>query len=120
MGNLALEFHRKHLSDFDLLRIFRAQMQGFNRPVTAYLSHVFLAQNTAVGVVFGHTNKGPSGRYDDGHYIRTSSIVSVQREGRFFVITTLNSRYVIATFRRDIGRQTLREFQTGNTTHLPL
>lgn len=120
MDDLELELHSKRLSDFDLLRIFRAQMQGFDRPVTAYLSHVFLAQDTAVGVVFGHVNKGPFGRFDDGHYIITSSIVSVAREGRFWVITTLNSRYVIATFRRDIGRQTLREFQTGNTNHLPL
>jgi hypothetical protein len=71
---------------------------------------VFLAQDTAVGVVFGHINKGPFGRFEDGHYIRTSSIVSVAREGRFWVITTLNSRYVLATFHREFGRSSLRKF----------
>ncbi|MNY79152.1 hypothetical protein D3C86_2196660 [compost metagenome] len=54
--------------------------------------------------------KGPFGRFDDGHYMRTSDIVCARREGRFWVLNTLNSRYVIATFQRDIGRQTLRDF----------
>jgi hypothetical protein len=39
-------------------------------------------------------------------------IVCARREGRFWVLNTLNSQYVIATFQHDIGRQTLRNFLT--------
>ena len=107
---IILEFHSKRLSDFDLRRIAKAQNENFDGPITAYLCGVAISNNVAVGVVFGHTRKGPFGRFDDGHYMRTSDIVCARREGRFWVLKTLNSRYVIATFHRDIGRQTLRNF----------
>ncbi|KAA8556357.1 hypothetical protein FX984_03007 [Pseudomonas marginalis] len=42
--------------------------------------------------------------------MRTSDIIEAEREGRFWVLTTVNSRYVIATFQRDNGRASLREF----------
>lgn len=110
MSGTEMTFHSKRLSNFDLLRIHMAQAQGFDLPVTAYLNHVAIVGKSAMGVVFGHVRKGPLGRFDDGHYMRTSDIVCARREGRFWVLTTLNSRYVIATFQRDIGRQTLRGF----------
>ncbi|WP_236168464.1 hypothetical protein [Pseudomonas atacamensis] len=110
MSVTEMTFHSKRLSDFDLLRIHKAQAQGFDLPVTAYLNHVAIVGQSAMGVVFGHIRKGPLGRFDDGHYMRTSDIVGARREGRFWVLNTLNSRYVIATFQRDIGRQTLRNF----------
>lgn len=112
MSGTEMTFHSKRLSDFDLLRIHKAQVQGFHLPVTAYLNHVAIVGKSAVGVVFGHVRKDPLGRFDDGHYMRTSDIVYARREGRFWVLITLNSRYVIATFKRDIGRQTLRDFLT--------
>ncbi|CAI8886087.1 BPH_3 domain-containing protein [Pseudomonas jessenii] len=110
MEGIEVSFHSKRLSNFDLLRIHRAQAQGFELPVTAYLNHVAIVGKSAMGVVFGHVRKGPFGRFDDGHYMRTSDIVCARREGRFWVLNTLSSRYVIATFQRDIGRQTLRDF----------
>ncbi|ETF06414.1 hypothetical protein F8N49_26450 [Pseudomonas sp. GXM4] len=110
MSGTEMTFHSKRLSDFDLLRIHKAQAQGFDLPVTAYLNHVAIVGKRAMGVVFGHVRKGPLGRFDDGHYMRTSDIICARREGRFWVLNTLNSRYVIATFQRDIGRQTLRKF----------
>lgn len=110
MSGTEMTFHSKRLSNFDLLRIHKAQAQGFDLPVTAYLNHVAIVGKSAMGVVFGHVRKGPLGRFDDGHYMRTSDIVCARREGRFWVLDTLNSRYVIATFQRDIGRQTLRDF----------
>ncbi|MBJ7370644.1 MULTISPECIES: hypothetical protein [Pseudomonas] len=110
MSGTGMTFHSKRLSDFDLLRIHKAQAQGFDLPVTAYLNYVAIVGKSAMGVVFGHVRKGPLGRFDDGHYMRTSDIICARREGRFWVLNTLNSRYVIATFQRDIGRQTLRNF----------
>ena len=37
-------------------------------------------------------------------------MVKVEREGRFWVMTTVNSRYVLATFQRDNGRASLRDY----------
>jgi hypothetical protein len=60
--------------------------------------------------VFGHNRKDQFGRFSDGHLIRTSDVITAEREGRFWVLTTINSRYVIATFQRGNGRASLRQF----------
>ena len=60
--------------------------------------------------MFGHNRKDQYGRFGDGHLIRTSDVIKVEREGRFWVMTTENSRYVLATFQRGNGRASLREF----------
>jgi hypothetical protein len=60
--------------------------------------------------VFDHVRRESNGLFEDGHLIRTSDVVSVEREGRFWVMTTQNSRYVIATFQRGNGRSSLRDF----------
>ncbi|AMM03025.1 MULTISPECIES: hypothetical protein [Pseudomonas] len=107
---ICMRFHGKRHSDFDLKRIARAEAQGFDKPVTAYLCGAFIKARTGVGVVFGHPQKDQFGRFDDGHLMRTSDVVTVERKGRFWVITTESSRYVIATFQRQNGRASLREF----------
>lgn len=117
---IAVEYHGKRHSDFDLLRILKAESQGFVLPVTAYLTGVFINARAAVGVVIGHVRKDSLGRFADGHIIRTSDVLEVSKEGRFWVLTTENSRYVVATFRPDGGRQSLREYRrfAGNSNHL--
>jgi len=116
-NSVVIDFHTKRYSDFDLLRIARAVGQGYSALVTAYLVNVHIHASSAVGVVFGHLNPGPYGRYSDGHLIRTSDIQNVEKEGRFWVITAVNSRYVVVTFRRDFGRRSLREFQRLSKNH---
>lgn len=111
INTVAVDFHVKRFSDFDLLRIARAVNQDYDSLVTAYLVNVQIHACSAVGVVFGHLLEHPTGRFADGHLIRTSYIQSVAKEGRFWVITTLNSRYVVATFRKDGGRRSLQEFR---------
>lgn len=116
-SSVVIDFHTKRYSDFDLLRIVRAVGHGYEAPVTAYLVNVNFHSRSALGVVFGHTHPGPYGRFADGHLIRTADIQKVEKEGRFWVITTVNSRYVVVTFRRDFGRQTLRKFQRLSKNH---
>lgn len=120
IDKVEVEYHGKRHSDFDLLRILRAESQGFALPVTAYLTGVFINARAAVGVVFGHARKDSLGRFADGHIIRTSDVLEVSREGRFWVLTTQKSRYVVATFRPDGGRQSLREYKrfAGDSNHL--
>lgn len=105
-----IDLHSKRHSDFDLLRIVRAEAQGFAKPVTAYLTGVSISARAAVGVVFGHDRKDKYGRHEDGCLIRTSDVLKVEREGRFWVLTTENSRYVLATFQRENGRASLQDF----------
>jgi hypothetical protein len=110
LDTLDVNFHGKRHTDFDLTQIFKAQAQGFDEPVTAYLCGVSVKARTGIGVVFGHKRKDQYGRFGDGHLIRTSDVLKVEREGRFWVMTTVNSRYVVATFQRDNGRASLRDF----------
>jgi hypothetical protein len=110
LNTLDVDFHGKRHTDFDLARILKAQAQGFDKPITAYLCGVSIKARAGLGVVFGHNRKDQYGRFVDGHLIRTSDVIKAEREGRFWVLTTVNSRYVIATFQRDNGRASLREF----------
>ena len=111
LDTVDVNFHGKRHTDFDLKRIIKAQAQGFERPVTAYLCGAFIRARAGVGVVFGHDRQDQYGRFGDGHLIRTSDVRKVEREGRYWVMTTENSRYVIATFQRTNGRASLRDFQ---------
>ncbi|MDP4569895.1 hypothetical protein Q8O96_12640 [Pseudomonas sp. LPH60] len=110
LDTIDVNFHGKRHTDFDLKRIIKAQEQGFDVPVTAYLCGVSIRARAGIGVVFGHKRKDQYGRYGDGHLIRTSDVLKVEREGRFWVMTTLNSRYVLATFQRNNGRASLRQY----------
>ena len=79
--------------------------------VTAYLCSVSIKTRAGIGVLFGHKRRDQFGRFGDGHLIRTSDVLKVEREGRFWVMTTVNSRYVLATFQRGNSRKSLRDFQ---------
>ena len=110
LDTIDVNFHGKRHTDFDLKRIIKAQEQGFDLPVTAYLCGVSIRARAGIGVVFGHRRKDQYGRFGDGHLIRTSDVLKVEREGRFWVMTTVNSRYVLARFQRDNGRVSLRQY----------
>jgi hypothetical protein len=105
LNTLDVDFHGKRHTDFDLARILEAQAQGFDKPITAYLCGVSIKARAGLGVVFGHNRKDQYGRFGDGHLIRTSDVIKAEREGRFWVLTTVNSR-----FQRGNGRASLREF----------
>ncbi|MBA1376678.1 hypothetical protein [Pseudomonas brassicacearum] len=117
LNPIDVNLHGKRHTDFDLTRIIKAQAQGFDEPVTAYLCGVSIRSRAGIGVVFGHNRKDQYGRLGDGHLIRTSDVLKVEREGRFWVMTTVNSRYVLATFQRGNGRSSLREFLRLSKKH---
>ncbi|WP_032900668.1 hypothetical protein [Pseudomonas lactis] len=120
LDTIDVNFHGKRHTDFDLKRIIKAQEQGFDVPVTAYLCGVSIRSRAGIGVVFGHKRKDQYGRFGDGHLIRTSDVLKVEREGRFWVMTTVNSRYVLATFQRDNGRASLRQYlRLSSAQHHP-
>lgn len=110
INTVAVDLHEMRYSDFDLLRIAKAASQDYDGLVTAFLVNVHIHACSAVGVVFSHLCPGPYQRYADGRLILTSDIQSVTKQGRFWIVNTVNSKYAIATFRRDVGRRSLREF----------
>ncbi|MDI1330883.1 hypothetical protein [Pseudomonas sp.] len=110
LNTINVELHGKRLTDFHLKRIAQADAQPFEEPITAYLSDVFISSFSAIGVVFGHKLRDELGRFADGHFVRTSEICFAKKEGKFWVLTTLNSRYVVASFKRGIGRASLKVF----------
>lgn len=110
LNTINVELHGKRLTDFHLKRIAQADAQLFEEPITAYLSDVFISSCTAIGVVFGHNKRDQPGRFADGHFVRTSEICFAKKEGKFWVLTTMNSRYVVASFKRGYGRASLRTF----------
>lgn len=110
LNTTTVELHGKRLTDFHLKRIVQADAQSFKEPITAYLSDVFISSCSAIGVVFGHKNREQLGRFADGHFVRTSEICFARKEGKFWVLTTMNSRYVVASFKRGIGRASLKTF----------
>ena len=89
-GDTEVELHSKRLTDFNIRRLIRASKHFYEEPVTAYLSDVFVHLNSAVGIVYGHIEPGPHGRYSDGHFLRTSDICFAKKEGRFWVLTALD------------------------------
>ena len=105
-----VELHSKRLTDFQLSRIVRASEHIYDAPITACLSDVFVSNGVAVGIVFGHTRVDRHGRFADGHLMRTSSIRNAKKEGRFWVLTTMNSRYLVASFMKGEGRPSFRTF----------
>lgn len=105
-----VELHSKRLTDFQIRRIVRASEYVYDAPITACLSDVFVSNGVAVGVVFGHTEVDRLGRFADGHLMRTSSIRYAKKEGRFWVLTTMNSRYLVASFMKGEGRPSFRTF----------
>ena len=119
LNTIDVNLHGKRHTAFDLQRIIKAHAQDFDEPVTAYLCGVSIKARAGIGVVFGHKRKDQYGRFGDGHLIRTSDVLKVEREGRFWVMTTENSRYVLATFQRGNGRSSLREFLRLSRTFHP-
>lgn len=110
LNTIKVEFHGKRLTDFHLKRISQAHEQSYAAPITAYLSDVLIASCSAVGVVFGHNKSDRFGRFADGHLMRTSDIRFARKQGKFWVLSTKSSRYVVASFKRGSGRASLKTF----------
>lgn len=107
-AEINIEYHGKNFTDFQLKRVLRAMAQSYSSPITAYLSGVFITSDCAVGIVFGHTNPGQFKQRSDGHILQTSPIQYLKKVGRYWVITVAEGRYVLTSFKRGLGRASLR------------
>ncbi|AOX08770.1 hypothetical protein Q5O_10335 [Pseudomonas putida JB] len=105
---VVIEYHVKELSDFQLKRILRAMALRYPSSVTGYLSDVFITSECAVGIVFGHINPGQFEQRSNGHILQTSPIEHLRKVGRYWVVTTEEGRFVLTSFKRGMGRASLR------------
>lgn len=99
------------LSAYAERRLSQAFDYRFGESVTAYLTNTRIVSCCGVGVMHRHIKADSSGRFQDGHRVRTSDIRQAEQRGAFWVLRTLSgSFYVIASFDPHGGRQSLQKF----------
>lgn len=101
---IELEFHSKELSDFQLSRLVRASLRKYSVPITAFISDALIAEDTCLGVSFDHSEQDDACHRADCSILRKSKIQSARKEGRFWVLETRDGNYIIASFKRGLGR----------------
>lgn len=101
---IELEFHSKDVSDFQMSRLVRASLRKYTVPVTAFISDALIADDTCLGVSFDHSEQDDAYHRADGSILRTGKIRSARKEGRFWLLETQDGNYVIASFKRGLGR----------------
>ncbi|MFK7608479.1 MULTISPECIES: hypothetical protein [Pseudomonas] len=106
---IELEFHSKELSDFQLSRLVRASLRKYTVPITAFIIDALIAGDTCLGVSFDYSQKDDAYHRADGSILRTGKIQSARKEGRFWLLETQDGNYVIASFKRDLGRASFRK-----------
>lgn len=83
----------------------------FDEPVTAYLTEMVIVSCCGFGVMHRHVKAELSGRFRDGHRLRTSDILKAEQHGPYWVLRTFSgSFYVIVSFHPHGGRQSLQAF----------
>ncbi|MFI8742921.1 hypothetical protein [Stutzerimonas zhaodongensis] len=98
-------------SDSDADRLAEAFNYAFGEPVTAYLTDAVIVSCCGFGVMHRHVKAEPSGRFQDGHRLRTSDILQAEQCGPYWILRTLSgSFYVIVSFHPHGGRQSLEAF----------
>jgi len=96
---------RRSLSPFQEGLLRRARSVVWPVAVTAYLTDVKIHGHILLGITWGHRKALPlSGKFADGHLIHTSDICGLDRVGRYWIVETRNSHYVIVNFTRANGR----------------
>lgn len=84
---------------------------SFDEPVTAYLTDAVIVSCCGFGVMHRHVKAELSGRFRDGHRLRTSDILKAEQHGPYWVLRTFSgSFYVIVSFHPHGGRQSLQAF----------
>ncbi len=72
--------------------------------ITAFISDAVIIEDRCLGVSFDHFPHDDAYRTANGGIIRTGKIRSARKEGRFWLLETQDGNYVIASFKRELGR----------------
>ncbi|UUC81720.1 hypothetical protein NPN27_12025 [Stutzerimonas stutzeri] len=101
----------RSISSYAERQLAHALKANYPIPVTGFLVDAFVIANAAIGISYQHARRESTGRFADGHLIRTSDILELRHsDGRWF-IKTRNSLYVVVTFKRHVGLPSLMALQ---------
>lgn len=103
-GETLVEFHSEVLSDFQMNRLVQASLEKFDLPITAFLSDVAIIENCCLGISFDHLEQDYGYWTGEGAPLQTSKVLRAWKEGRYWLVGTREGNYVIASFRRSVGR----------------
>jgi hypothetical protein len=76
------------ISSYAASRLAKAYNHPFGEQVTAYLTDAVIVSCCGFGVMHRHVKAEPSGRFQDGHRLRTSDILRAEMHGPFWVAFT--------------------------------
>jgi hypothetical protein len=107
MGTITVSTYSQSAAD----RLTEAFNYPFGESVTAYITDAVIVSCCGFGVMHRHVKAEASGRFQDGHRLRTSDILQAEQHGPYWVLRTLSgSFYVIVSFHEQGGWQSLRAF----------
>lgn len=101
----------RSISPYAKRQLAKALKANYPVRVTGFLVDTFVIANAAVGITYKHARRESTGRFADGHLIRTSDIVDLRRSDDRWLIKTVNSLYVVVTFKRHVGLPSLMTLQ---------
>jgi len=101
----------RSISSYAERQLTHALKANYPIPVTGFLVDAFVIANAAVGISYQHARRESTGRFADGHLIRTSDIVELRHSDGRWLIKTRNSLYVVVTFKRHVGLPSLMALQ---------
>lgn len=102
----------RSISSYAERQLAHALRANYPVPITGFLVDAFVIANAAVGISYQHARRESSGRFADGHLIRTSDIIGLRRSDDRWLIKTVNSLYVVVTFKRHVGLPSLMALQS--------
>lgn len=106
---IAVEFHSKYLSDFQLSRLVEASLRKYTVAITAFISDAVIIDDRCLGVSFDHLQQDDAYRTANGGIIRTEKIQRAWKEGRFWLLDTREGNYLVGSFKRRGGRRSFLE-----------
>lgn len=99
------------LTPYAQRRLMYAMTANFDKPVTGYIVNARFESCCCIGTIFHHQAARVDGWLYDGHRIRTSDVIRLERSKELWTfITHSGSHYVIVTFEQRTGRTSLNNF----------
>ena len=99
------------LTPYAQRRLMYAMTASFDKPVTGYMVNARFESCCCIGTIFHHQASRADGWLYDGHRIRTSDVIRLERSNELWTfITHSGSHYVIVTFEQRTGRTSLSKF----------
>jgi hypothetical protein len=92
------------LDPYEEIKLREACRHPYSSYINGILVDAYISACSGIGYLYG------SHRFAHAAYVLTSDVQSVTNDGGIWVLTTKSSKYAIATFEREQGRQSLEDY----------